>query len=43
MQDGVPSVVKTDVEAGAMLDEMLAAPTRSPFEDLEPTVSTWMQ
>lgn len=33
----VPSVVKIDVEAvAAMLDEMLAAPSRSPFEDVEP-------
>jgi hypothetical protein len=33
----VSSVVKIDVEAvGAMLDEMLAVPRRSPFEDLEP-------
>jgi len=31
------SVVKIDVEAvGAMLDEMLAVPSRSPYEDLEP-------
>jgi hypothetical protein len=30
-------VVKLDVEAvGAMLDEMLADPGRSPFEELEP-------
>jgi len=33
----VPYVVKIDVEAvGAMLDEMLAVPSRSPFEELEP-------
>ena len=33
----VSSVVKIDVEAvGAMLDEMLAVPSRSPYEDLEP-------
>ena len=30
-------VVKIDVEAvGAMLDEMLAVPGRSPFEEMEP-------
>jgi len=30
-------VVKIDLEAvGAMLDEMLAVPSRSPFEELEP-------
>jgi len=32
-----PRVVKIDVEAvAAMLDEMLAVPSRSPFEELEP-------
>jgi hypothetical protein len=33
----VRSVVKIDVEAvGAMLDELLADPVRSPLEELEP-------
>jgi len=38
----VPGVVKRDVEATSrMLDELLAVPARSPFEELEPDYEFW--